>query len=295
LAERKPMDKSDRFGGSIVARLDAAADEVRALSARPLGLGIIAGSGLGALGDLVEEAVRIPYKEIPHMPTPRVAGHAGELVLGQLEGLSVAVLSGRVHAYEGHPMEEVVFGARLLGRLGCPRVLLTNAAGGIPPELGPGSLCRVTDHLNLMGRNPLTGANVDALGPRFPDMTAVYSPSLGSRLDQAAVAAGVSLGHGVYAAMSGPSYETPAEIRMIEALGAAVVGMSTVPEAIALRHMGVEVACISVVSNHAAGIGKEALDHSDVKTVALQAGPRLLSLVRAFARDLAEEGPGVCI
>ena len=234
----------------------------------------------------MEEAVRIPYGQIPHMPSPSVVGHAGELVLGQLEGLPVAVLSGRVHAYEGHPMTDVVFGARLLARLGCPRVLLTNAAGGIPSHLGPGSLCRVIDHLNFMGANPLTGPNVEALGPRFPDMTAVYSPALGARVEAAADAAGVPLAQGVYAAMSGPSYETPAEIRMLKTVGASVVGMSTVPEAIALRHMGVEVTCISVVSNHAAGIGDEELDHSEVKTVALQAGPRLLALVRALARDL---------
>ena len=267
-------------------KLQTATDSLKERwDARP-GLGIVAGSGLGALGDLVEDALAIPYGEIPSMPTPSVIGHAGQLVLGRLEGLPVAVLSGRVHAYEGHPMEDVVFGARLLAKLGAPRVLLTNAAGGIPRTLGPGSLCRVTDHLNMIGANPLTGPNIEALGPRFPDMTEVYSRDFGSRIDSAADRAGVELHHGVYAAMSGPSYETPAEIRMLETIGASVVGMSTVPEAIALRHMGVEVGCISVVSNHAAGVGTEELDHAEVKTVALEAGPRLLSLVRELAASL---------
>ena len=273
----------------LLVRLEAATSYVGARWSHQPRLGVIAGSGLGSLGDLVDGGAKLPYDEIPHMPAPTVAGHAGQLVLGELEDLPVAVLSGRVHRYEGHPMEEVVFGARLLARLGCPAVLLTNAAGGIPPELVPGSLCRLTDHINLMGENPLVGPNVQALGARFPDMTAVYSVELGRRLEEAAASAGVSLHNGVYAAMAGPSYETPAEIRMLRTLGVTVVGMSTVPEAIALRHMGTQVCCISVVSNAAAGVGDAELDHSEVKDVALEAGPRLLAVVRAFARGLREE------
>ncbi|MEC9073071.1 MAG: purine-nucleoside phosphorylase [Myxococcota bacterium] len=274
--------------GDLLERLEAAAAYVRGRWAGSPGLGVIAGSGLGALGGLVDDAERIPYGDIPHMPAPTVVGHAGQLVLGTLEGLPVAVLSGRVHRYEGHPMEDVVFGARLLATLGCPAVLLTNAAGGIPSEMGPGSLCRLTDHINFMGQNPLFGPNVDALGPRFPDMTQVYSGELACRLEGAAASEGVTLESGVYAAMAGPSYETPAEIRMLRTLGVTVVGMSTVPEAIALRHMGVQVCCISVVSNAAAGVGAGTLDHSEVKDVALEAGPRLLAVVRAFARGLKE-------
>ena len=283
------MSEHATTGVDLLDRLEAAADYVRQRWDSTPGLGVIAGSGLGALGGLVDDAVRLPYDEIPHMPAPTVVGHAGQLVLGSLEGLPVAVLSGRVHRYEGHPMEDVIFGARLLAKLGCPAVLLTNAAGGIPPELGPGSLCRLTDHINFMGQNPLFGPNVDALGPRFPDMTQIYSGELAERLERAADGQGVALHSGVYAAMSGPSYETPAEIRMLRTLGVTVVGMSTVPEAIALRHMGVQVCCISVVSNAAAGVGDGTLDHSEVKDVALEAGPRLLAVVRAFARGLNEE------
>lgn len=273
----------------LVAHLDEAVAAVRQRSAVTPSLGVVAGSGLSALAGLVADAVRIPYAEIPHMPTPTVSGHAGELVLGKLEGLPVAVLSGRVHAYEGHPMADVVFGVRLLGRLGAPAVLLTNAAGGIHPWFKPGTLCRLTDHLNLLGVNPLRGPNEDALGPRFPDMSRVYDHDLGARIDAAAASRGVSLEHGVYAALGGPSYETPAEIRMLRVLGASVVGMSTVPEAIALNHMGVRVGAISVVSNHAAGVVEQVLDHADVKDVALEAGPRLLSLVRGLAAGLAGE------
>lgn len=251
-------------------------------------LGVVAGSGLGALGGLVGSAVHIPYREIPHMPSPTVVGHSGELVVGELEGLPVAVLSGRVHGYEGHPMQTLVFGVRMLARLGCAAVLLTNAAGGIPPWLGPGSLMRIVDHLNMMGRNPLTGHNDDRFGPRFPDMTYVYDPELGERLDAAAARAGVTLARGVYAGMAGPCYETPAEIRMLRVLGAHTVGMSTVPEAIALRHMGVRVAAISVVSNFAAGVSPHELDHAEVKEVANEAGPRLLSIVRELAKDLRD-------
>jgi purine-nucleoside phosphorylase len=271
----------------LLAALDEATASVRARWSGTLQLGIVAGSGLTALGDLVSDAVRIPYGEIPNMPGTAVVGHAGELVLGQLEGLSVAVLSGRVHRYEGHPMTDCVFGVRMLGRLGTPRVLLTNAAGGIDPSFAPGTLCRITDHINATGENPLFGPNIDALGPRFPDMTRTYCPELGGGLERAATRANVTLERGIYAMMCGPSYETPAEIRMLKTQGATLVGMSTVPEAIALRHMGVLVTGISVVSNYAAGIGTGTLDHAEVKEAAAAVGPRLLATIRAFAKDLA--------
>lgn len=274
----------------IISQLDEAVSAVRAaVGDTSFGLGVIAGSGLGALGELVENATRIPYGDIPNMPVPKVSGHAGQLVCGTLEGLPLAVLSGRSHYYEGYPMHQVVFGARLLGRLGVPGVLLTNAAGGIPPWFAPGTLMRIVDHLNLVGDNPLLGPNVAELGPRFPDMSKVYSPDWGALIDSAAAQAGVSLEHGIYAGLSGPSYETPAEIRMLRTLGAHCVGMSTVPEAIALRHMGLRVAGISVVTNHAAGVVERLLDHSEVKDVALEVGPRLLNIVRGFARALADK------
>ena len=281
------MTMNQRSPEQLMTALDEATAAVRARWSGTPALGIVAGSGLTALGDLVTDAVRIPYGEIPNMPRTAVVGHAGELVLGQLEGLPVAVLSGRVHRYEGHPMTDCVFGVRMLGRLGTPRVLLTNAAGGIDPVFAPGTLCRITDHINATGDNPLFGPNIDALGPRFPDMTRTYCPELGAVLQGAASRVGVALEQGVYAMMCGPSYETPAEIRMLKVQGATLVGMSTVPEAIALRHMGVVVTGISVVSNCAAGIGDGTLDHAEVKEAAAAVGPRLLATIRAFAQDLA--------
>jgi purine-nucleoside phosphorylase len=252
-------------------------------------LGIVAGSGLGALAGLVEHAVRIPYGEIPHLHAPTVIGHAGELVLGYLSGLPVAVLAGRIHGYEGHSADEAVFGVRLVALLGARRFLVTNAAGGIDPWLKPGALCRISDHLNLTGRNPLVGPNIAALGPRFPDMSHAYCPSLGALFERAAAEAAVPLHTGVYASVLGPSYETPAEVRMLRVLGASLVGMSTVHETIALNHMGVRVVGLSCVTNHAAGVSAQTLDHSEVAAVANESGPRLLALVTGFARLLAAE------
>lgn len=271
-----------------LSALHAARDHVRSRTALIPSLGIVAGSGLGALAGLVENATHIPYAEIPGALAPTIIGHAGELVLGHLEGLPVAVLSGRVHGYEGHTPDEVVFNVRLVALLGAKRFLVTNAAGGIDPWLLPGSLCRITDHLNLTGKNPLTGPNIAELGPRFPDMSHPYGKTLGKTLERAAELAGVQLFAGVYAGLTGPSYETPAEIRMLRVLGASLVGMSTVHEAIALNHMGVEVTGLSCVTNHAAGVSAQLLDHAEVAETANQAGPKLLKLVRSFARLLAE-------
>ena len=279
-------------GNAIIESLDEATVYVRERWPKgnegPPALGIIAGSGLSALGALVEDAVRLPYTDIPHMPGTKVVGHKGELVLGTLEGVSVAVLSGRAHGYEGHPMSDVVFGARLLGRLGAPAVLLTNAAGGLTGWLHPGSLLRIVDHINMTGSNPLIGENVAALGPRFPDMSRTYCPDLGARLEASAEAVGVSLLRGVYVAVSGPSYETPAEVRMLRGFGADVVGMSTVPEAIALSHMGIKVLGVSVVTNYASGVSAAPLDHAEVKEVAAAVGPRLLRTLKHFVASLAD-------
>jgi len=273
----------------ILSRLDLATAFLRTRSTLVPALGIVAGSGLGALAGLVEDAVRIPYATIPHALSPTVTGHAGELVLGRLAGLPVAVLSGRVHGYEGHSTDAVVFNVRLVARLGARRFLVTNAAGGVDPWLAPGSLCRIVDHLNLTGQNPLIGPNLAALGPRFPDMSTAYGPELGLLLERAAALAGVALHAGVYAGLPGPSYETPAEIRMLRTLGASLVGMSTVHEVIALAHMGCQVAGLSCVTNYAAGVSARPLDHAEVARTANEAGPRLLALVTAFARALAEE------
>jgi len=270
----------------IVGELKEAVEAVQARTTLTPALGIVAGSGLGALAGLVEEATRIPYGEIPHMLAPTVVGHTGELVIGRLEGLPVAVLSGRIHAYEGHDLADVVFGVRLVARLGARRVLLTNAAGGIHRWLEPGTLCRVVDHINFTGQSCLTGPNIEALGPRFPDMSRAYCPELGDLIAEAAASAGVPLAAGVYACLNGPAYETPAEIRMLRVLGASLAGMSTVHECTALNHMGVTVGAISVVTNHAAGVSPELLDHADVKEVAATAGPNLLALLRRLAQLL---------
>jgi purine-nucleoside phosphorylase len=248
--------------------------------------GVVLGSGLAGFAERLERAVVIPYEEIPYFPVSRVPGHPGRLVIGELPGgplrVAVAAMQGRVHAYEGWSAEDVAFGARVLCGLGVRALLVTNAAGGVNPSYAPGDLVRIVDHLNLSGVNPLVGENDDRLGPRFPDLTDAYDPRLGALLDEAAAAAGVPLRPGVYACMPGPSYETPAEVRMLRALGADVVGMSTVPEVIAARHMGVPVAGISVVTNYAAGLGRRALSHAEVAEAAERVKERLAAVVAGF-------------
>lgn len=229
-------------------------------------VGLVLGSGLGALADGLGGLQRLPYASIPHHPTSTVQGHAGNLCLGELGGVRVACMQGRVHAYEGHALARVVFGARLLAELGCEFVLLSNAAGGIAERLQAGSLMRIDDHLNLMGNSPLVGPS--ARGPRFPDMSQAYDLELAQHCESAARAAGVALERGVYAGLLGPSYETPAEIRMLKTLGADAVGMSTVPEVIALRQMGVRVGAVSCITNLAAGRSTEPLSHAEVEATA---------------------------
>jgi purine-nucleoside phosphorylase len=282
---------SEAAGVELLRCLDEACDYVKGKAAQRPVLGIVCGSGLSEMGKLVENAVCLSYGDIPHMPTPKVPGHDGHLLLGELRGTPVAVLCGRVHVYEGWPLWQVVFGVRLLRRLGAETVVLSNAAGSIDPAVAPGSLCLLRDHLNLMGLNPLVGANIDAFGPRFPDMSQVYDRELARLFRDAAEMESVPMGSGVYAAMLGPSYETPAEIRYLRAIGATLVGMSTVPEAIALRHMGARVVGISVVSNLAAGVASHELDHAEVKEIAHAAGPNLQRAVARFAQLLAERRP----
>ncbi len=241
-------------------------------------VGVVLGSGLGAFGDDLADLVRIPYAEIPHLPRAGVPGHSGNLCLGNVDGVRVACLQGRVHLYEGHPPSAVVLGVRLLAELGCRAVLLTNAAGGIGEGLSPGSLLVITDHLNLMGINPLVGPN-DPAGPRFPDLTRAYDPELVNAAERAARAAGVPLARGVYAATLGPSYETPAEVRMLRVLGADAVGMSTVPEVIALRQRGVRVGAMSCITNLAAGLGASGLDHAEVEATARAVRDRFVTVL----------------
>lgn len=277
---------------SVLSELSEAVSAVHNRSKIVPAVGVVLGSGLGAWADSLSSLVRIPYGEIPRMPQSTVVGHAGNLCLGLAGGVPVACLQGRVHLYEGHDPERVVFGVRLLARLGCRAVLLTNAAGGLAPAFTPGDLMLVTDHLNLMGKNPLSGANIEGLGPRFPDMTDAYDPALRQAARDAAAATGTTLHEGVYAGLLGPTYETPAEIRMLSVLGASAVGMSTVPEVIALRHMGVPSAAISCITNLAAGISPTKLDHSEVEATARRTRERFTALLSAWVERAAAAYPG---
>jgi purine-nucleoside phosphorylase len=243
---------------------------------------VVLGSGLGDFADQLADASTIPYADIPHWPASRVMGHAGKLVSGTIAGRKVLTLAGRVHSYEGHDMRTVTFAMRVLGRLGVPRVILTNAAGGISPNCSRGALMVIDDHINLMGANPLVGPNDDRFGLRFPDMTDLYSPRLRAIADAAAAALGVAIQHGVYIAVLGPSYETPAEIRAFRTLGADAVGMSTAPEAIVARHMGLEVLGISCITNAAAGVFPEPLHHAEVMETAQQVKGQFIGLLEGI-------------
>jgi purine-nucleoside phosphorylase len=263
---------------SPAEQAEEAAAVVRARCGPPPETAVVLGSGLGGLAGALRDPVVVPYDELPHWPLPDVVGHAGRLVVGTVAGRRVAALSGRVHVYEGHAPSRVAFGVRVMGRLGVRHLVLTNAAGAIDTTFSPGTLMAIDDHVNLLG-NPLTGPNDARLGPRFPDMTEVYSVRLRALADQAAGAAGVPLAHGVYVAVPGPSYETPAEIRFLRAIGASAVGMSTVPEAIAARHEGIEVLGISCITNMAAGVVPGPLAHDEVLAVAHRAGRDLSTLL----------------
>jgi purine-nucleoside phosphorylase len=279
---------------SLSSRLDEAVAAVRSLapSTARAPVGVVLGSGLGAFGDALVGLQKVPYTQIPHMPVSTVVGHAGNLCLGGTEGgTPVVCLQGRAHLYEGHEPERVVFGVRLLARLGCRAVVVTNAAGGVRAGLEPGDLMLLTDHLNLLGRNPLVGPNDSTLGPRFPDMTTAYDSRLRALAWEAARSRGVHLREGVYAAVLGPSYETPAEIRMLRVLGADAVGMSTVPEVIALGHLGVPVAAVSCITNLAAGISPVPLDHAEVEHTARLARDRFVGLLSAWIDRIAS-APG---
>ena len=243
---------------------------------------IVLGSGLGDFADGLKDAFAVAYADIPHWPASKVIGHAGKLVCGKAAGRQVLVLSGRVHAYEGHDMQTVTFAMRVIGRLGIKRVILTNAAGGISPNCSRGALMVIDDHINLMGQNPLVGPNDERFGLRFPDMTQVYAPALRALADETALAQGLPIQHGVYLAVLGPSYETPAEIRAFRTLGADAVGMSTAPEAIVARHMGLEVLGISCITNPAAGVFPEPLHHDAVMETARQVKGQFIGLLEGI-------------
>ncbi|HEU4919930.1 MAG TPA: purine-nucleoside phosphorylase [Candidatus Limnocylindrales bacterium] len=249
-------------------------------------LGIVLGSGLGGLADDLEDPVAIAFADMPGWPAATAPGHVGRLVLGRLAGRPVVMLQGRFHLYEGNDPGLVVQPVLLFRRLGARAVLLTNAAGGVDPGFGPGTLMVIRDHLNLTGRSPLFGPNADELGNRFQDLTDAWSPRLREALHAAGRAEGVKLAEGVYAGLLGPQYETPSEVRMLRTLGADAVGMSTVVECIAARWAGLEVCGVSLVTNAGAGYSGQPLNHEEVLAASAEAGPRLARVVRRFVRDL---------
>jgi purine-nucleoside phosphorylase len=243
-------------------------------------IAVVLGSGLGAFADEVSGAVSIPYSEIPGFPQSTAVGHAGKLILGTVGGVKTAVMAGRFHLYEGYTAAQAAFGVRVLGKLGAKHLIVTNAAGGIGTNLSEGCLVLITDHINLQGQNPLTGPNDASLGPRFPDMTEAYSVRARSIAKALGADLGVDLREGVYAALPGPSYETPAEIRYLRTIGADLVGMSTVPEVIAANHMGVEVLGISCVTNLAAGMSGKKLNHEEVLAIGERVRGSLVDLLK---------------
>ncbi len=245
-------------------------------------IGVVLGSGLGAFADALEDRLETPYAQIPGWPASTAIGHAGKLVTGRIENTPVVVLAGRAHLYEGYTAAQVVFGIRELARRGVRSVVLTNAAGAINLSYRPGDLVLIADHINLLGANPLCGPNDDSLGPRFPDMSEAYAADLRALAKAAAREQGIELQEGVYAAMPGPSYETPAEIRFLRIIGADLVGMSTVPETIAANHLGMKVLAISCVTNMAAGILPRNLDHREV----LETGERVRGALAALLKSI---------
>lgn len=268
-------------------RLDQLEARVRVESDLRPRLGMVLGSGLGSLADEIEEAVAVPFAELPGWPSPSAPGHSGRLLLGRLRGLPVACLQGRLHMYEGLSERLVVEPALLLGRLGAEILLLTNASGGVNPAYGAGTLMVISDHINLTGRNPLMGPNDDRLGRRFPDMSSVWDAELRSRLHEAGRAEDVEMREGIYVGLTGPTYETPAEVRMLRTLGADAVGMSTVMEAVAANWAGLRVCGVSLLTNAGAGLSPTPLTHEEVLEAANRAGPRLARVIGRFAGELA--------
>jgi len=273
---------------TLLADLREAVRLVQSHSALRPSIGLVLGSGLGAFAQSLEKATAIPYGEIPHFPVSTAVGHSGELVIGHSQGVPVAVMSGRAHYYEGYTMQQAVFPVRVLGRMGVKILILTNAAGSVNVAYKPGELMVISDHINLMGGNPMIGPNEDELGQRFFDMSEAYDPQLREVAEKACWKAGVTVRKGVYLALSGPSYETPAEIRMLRTLGADAVGMSTVPEVIAARHMGIRVLGISCITNMAAGVIKKPLDHREVLEVGERVKAGLMEVLGRVIQEAAK-------
>jgi len=263
-----------------------AADAIRIRVAEVPRVAIVLGSGLGEFANHLDDGIEVSYADLPNWPLSGIIGHEGRLVVGRANGRVIAALSGRCHAYEGYDLKTVAFAVRAMGLLGVRTLILTNAAGGVNTAFSQGTLMVIDDHINLIGGNPLVGANDERFGSRFPDMTNVYSPRLRAIADEAGRACAMTLSHGVYAGLLGPSYETPAEIRYLRAIGADAVGMSTIPEAIAARHMGIEVLGISCITNMAAGVLPQALDHGEVLETARRVRGQFITLLEGIVGRL---------
>lgn len=275
---------------SLFDRAEEAAEFVRGAIGNTPRIAVVLGSGLGELTQRVANRAVVPYSAIPHFPVPTVAGHQGNLVVGEIDGVEVLYFQGRFHFYEGHDLTTTTFPVRVCARLGVTTLILTAATGGINLRLRPGDVICLSDHLNLIGQNPLRGRNEERFGPRFPDMTEVYSRRLRDLAIEAAAGLGMTLHSGVYACLPGPSYETPAEIQMLRTLGADVVGMSTVPEAVVARHCGIEVLAFALVTNAAAGVTGAVIHHDEVLEAGRQAIPRLGGLIEGVAKRLGGAG-----
>jgi purine-nucleoside phosphorylase len=287
MSSAKITMSAEPSSSSLYERAEKAARMIRARANAEVSVAIVLGSGLGAFADDLTHAVAIPYEEIPGFARSTVEGHAGKLVIGKAGDVTVAAMQGRFHFYEGYSLEDVTFPIRVLKLLGVRTLVLTNAAGALNVEFAPGSLMVISDHINLLGANPLTGPNDDRFGPRFPDLTLVYAAELQNMVIEEARAMGMEMRRGIYAALSGPSYETPAEIHMVRTLGADAVGMSTVPEAIVARHMDMRVIGISCITNLAAGVSNRPIDHNQVMAIGDGVRGEFTELLRRVVKRLA--------
>jgi|SRR5215831_10267128 len=274
---------------SLYDRAQRAVAQIHSRTNTTPAIAVILGSGLGAFADELSNATAVPYHEIPGFAQATVEGHAGKLVIGQAGNVPIAAMQGRFHFYEGYSLDEVTFPIRVMKLLGVKTLILTNAAGSLNTELTPGSLMVISDHINLMGANPLIGPNEDRFGPRFPDLTATYDPELQSLVIEEAKTMDIDVRRGVYAGLSGPSYETPAEIHMVRTLGADAVGMSTVPEAIVARHMKMRIIGISCITNLAAGVSDRPIDHSHVMEVGKRVRGEFTELLRRVIQRMDGE------
>lgn len=264
---------------NLSTRIQNAVDYIRTLTSAEPAIGLILGSGLGDFADTLEDRLVIPFSDIPDFPAATVPGHTGAFVFGTKHGKAVVCLQGRLHYYEGHSMQTLTMPVRIMAKLGVQTLVLTNAAGGVNKDYRPGDLMLISDHINYSGANPLIGQNLEEFGPRFPDVSDLYSIDLRTKIKLAAVEAGIPLRQGVYMMFSGPNYETPAEIRMARILGADAVGMSTVPEALVAAQCGIRVAGISCITNMAAGVSQQKLSHQEVMETAAMAHDRFHALV----------------